>query len=614
MQPKEYADLEANILADGCKDSLVVWNGVLIDGHNRLAICQKHALPFKVTEWEFKSESEAELWILKNQLGRRNLTDDQRAMLADEAAELESKLVVKERAKQAVAVREAKAGRKEPILSANASNKIEKQDTRAKSAKRAGVSERRMKKARAVRKADPELAKKVVSGEVTLAKAAATVAKAEKRNHVKTQEWPKGKYRVIYSDPPWQYGDARTGTQESGGVVAQYETMSLKDICALPVKELATKDAVLFLWATSPLIPEAIEVVKAWGFCCATGTKILTDDLRWVAAETLCKGDKILAFDEERRNGRRYFKWGTVLNTGIEPHLCYEIELKSGNRLVCTGEHRWLMRTSLTGRESSHRWIKTEEIHKHITHHNRTKPLGISRLVPVAIPDMSYDAGFLSGAFDSEGSWRKKKGGLMFAQKDKALMSRVVHILKKKKYTFGRYASKTSDCSQLGITGGIDEALRFMMEFRPPRLLENWLKVDVSKISLYNRKTDAIKSVKSVGMRDVVVLTTDTATYFAEGFGAHNTYKASYVWNKIRGFNGHYNDVQHELLLVATKGSCLPEIDTLPKSVITEEKGKHSAKPESFRSLIDKLYPSGPRIEMFARTKTPGWDTWGNEV
>jgi N6-adenosine-specific RNA methylase IME4 len=65
---------------------------------------------------------------------------------------------------------------------------------------------------------------------------------------------------VVYADPPWQYGN----TAGASAAADQYPTMPLADICALKVP--ATKDAVLFLWATSPLLPEALQVVTAWGF------------------------------------------------------------------------------------------------------------------------------------------------------------------------------------------------------------------------------------------------------------------------------------------------------------------------------------------------------------
>lgn len=71
-----------------------------------------------------------------------------------------------------------------------------------------------------------------------------------------------GGYKVLLSDPPWNYSN-------NGGLGAaenHYPTMKVADICALPVKRLAAKDAVLFMWATWPTLPDAFKVISAWGF------------------------------------------------------------------------------------------------------------------------------------------------------------------------------------------------------------------------------------------------------------------------------------------------------------------------------------------------------------
>lgn len=77
LRPEEFAQLEANILKEGCLAPLTIWSDVLIDGHNRYAICQKHGLPFKIEERIFDDIDAALEWIENNQLGRRNLTPEQ---------------------------------------------------------------------------------------------------------------------------------------------------------------------------------------------------------------------------------------------------------------------------------------------------------------------------------------------------------------------------------------------------------------------------------------------------------------------------------------------------------------------------------------------------------
>ena len=91
-------------------------------------------------------------------------------------------------------------------------------------------------------------------------------------------------------------------------------------------------------------------------------------------------------------------------------------------------------------------------------------------------------------------------------------------------------------------------------------------------------------------------------------------YKTSFVWDKIKHNMGHYNSVRHELLLVCTKGSCTPDVSKLFDSVVSVERTtKHSEKPEVFREMIDTLYTTGRKIELFARKAIPGWVTWGNQ-
>jgi N6-adenosine-specific RNA methylase IME4 len=171
---------------------------------------------------------------------------------------------------------------------------------------------------------------------------------------------PDGVYRVIYADPPWEYGDKRTNGEQSGSAESQYPTMPIEAICAMPVGDIAASDSVLFLWATAPCLPEAMQVIEAWGF----------------------------------------------------------------------------------------------------------------------------------------------------------------------------------------------------------------------------------------------------------------TYKAQFVWDKLKGFNGHYNDVRHELLLIATRGSCVPAVETLDPSVIAEKRTKHSRKPDSFYELIERLYPlaDATHVELFARRSRNRWHSWGNQV
>jgi len=94
------------------------------------------------------------------------------------------------------------------------------------------------------------------------------------------------------------------------------------------------------------------------------------------------------------------------------------------------------------------------------------------------------------------------------------------------------------------------------------------------------------------------------------------TYKTGIVWDKVLHTFGHYVGVHHEHLLIATRGSCLPDQPVpMPDSVqVVRRSDVHSEKPEHFRRLITQLYTQGPYLELFARQQTPGWTCLGNDA
>ncbi|WCM89262.1 plasmid replication/partition related protein [Acidovorax sp. NCPPB 3576] len=83
LSPEEHAALERSLLAEGCRDALVLWGEILVDGHNRYGICQKHGLPFQtVQNQNFRSMEDVHLWMIDQHLGRRSVSDFQRGVLA----------------------------------------------------------------------------------------------------------------------------------------------------------------------------------------------------------------------------------------------------------------------------------------------------------------------------------------------------------------------------------------------------------------------------------------------------------------------------------------------------------------------------------------------------
>jgi site-specific DNA-methyltransferase (adenine-specific) len=74
------------------------------------------------------------------------------------------------------------------------------------------------------------------------------------------------KYQIIYADPPWKFSSKMKGSRGQYKLDEHYPQLSCKDICNLPIKELADENCILFIWTTDAHIPEALYVIKSWGF------------------------------------------------------------------------------------------------------------------------------------------------------------------------------------------------------------------------------------------------------------------------------------------------------------------------------------------------------------
>ncbi len=126
--------------------------------------------------------------------------------------------------------------------------------------------------------------------------------------------------------------------------------------------------------------------------------------------------------------------------------------------------------------------------------------------------------------------------------------------------------------------------------------------------------------VRSASAENAVLFLWSTSPKLRDAFAVADAWGfrytgAMFVWDKVLHNYGHYNSVRHELLLICVKGSCTPDTSELIDSVQSiERSGEHSEKPEEFRTIIDTLYPHGPRLELFARKRSPGWDAWGAEA
>lgn len=373
MSDDEYRALRASIRDGYDKNKPIeLYDQQILDGRHRYLACKDEGIePIFITLVDVDPFD----YVRRVHEGRRSwLNQEQKALVIGELIDLsESWTVQRQRIqdeanrKRAAAAREQhtvsnpRAGEIKPVLVVPQvearPNKPPERSSAAK-AKQLGVSRPAVERAETIKRERPDLAAKVITGEIKPGEALRQIKKDRVAD--KVGEFPEGKYRVFYADPPWSYNDkCDAGAVQSGGAEKHYPSMTLSELSAIPISDRSFDDSVLFLWVTSPLLPDGLKLAGSWGF----------------------------------------------------------------------------------------------------------------------------------------------------------------------------------------------------------------------------------------------------------------TYKASFVWDKVKHNMGHYNSVRHEFLLICTKGSCTPDVSKLYDSVQSIERtDKHSEKPEEFRAIIDTLYPHGPRIELFRRGVAPdGWTIWGSD-
>ncbi len=167
LLPQEFELLRAQILEQGCLQALCVWKTedgqrILLDGHNRFRICSENELRYNTLNVRLASREHARLWILQHQTGRRNLTDDQRAVIWNEIREQRSKIASAEGAAK------ARAAKSDSAICTESRSPDPKRDTRAEVAREAQLSENKLRLAQTLKRYQPELYERVLRGELTL--------------------------------------------------------------------------------------------------------------------------------------------------------------------------------------------------------------------------------------------------------------------------------------------------------------------------------------------------------------------------------------------------------------------------------------------------------------
>lgn len=275
LKGEEFTVLVNDIKAHGLQCPITMFDGKILDGRNRALACEKAGVP--VTTVEFTgSRSEALAFVWSENRVRRHLNSSQIAaatslrdlLYVEFSAKVEKrKTEAKERKAKGGGDKKSKKYREEKPVTQLIEQAIPDRNdlsTNAIRAKDAGTNREYLDLTDKLAEERPDLLHDIIQGKKTIPQVKRELKKEEVTK--KTATLPTDMFRVIYADPPWSYGNSGSGLDHYGPAERHYPTMSIADLCAMPIKSITEDNAVLFLWVTSPLLDECWPVIKAWGF------------------------------------------------------------------------------------------------------------------------------------------------------------------------------------------------------------------------------------------------------------------------------------------------------------------------------------------------------------
>jgi N6-adenosine-specific RNA methylase IME4 len=268
MSQEQFAGLVENIRGSFQREPIVVFEGKILDGRHRYKACVEIGIEPKFSTFEGTPQDAIE-YIIATNMTRRHLDESQRAMVAAKLANMKSG-------------RQAKTGPNGPLVSnSQAADRLSVGRSSVTRAKRvlSGGSEELIKAVEGgeipvsvgfkIAEMSHDLQREIVADprpDQAIKKAARKDRERELADKTITASLAANTklYNVIYADPPWRFEAYSEETGMDRSADNHYPTMSIDEIKELTVP--AADDAVLYLWATVPMLPEALAVMSAWGF------------------------------------------------------------------------------------------------------------------------------------------------------------------------------------------------------------------------------------------------------------------------------------------------------------------------------------------------------------
>jgi len=283
LSDEEFEKLKESIKLEGIRDPLVVWNGFLIDGYHRYKIATELEIEFKTIEINLSDKEAVKEWIIKNQLGRRNLTSQEASYYRGKLYESKKrqgartdltsgqnaqKLSTAEEIGKQYGVNESTI-RRDAEFSKSVDKVAEKVGKEAKNAILSGqinIPKKDVEKIIEIKEEAPEFIEPVLNGEITISKAVQETKRkiiTEKLNDIEAVEAKavEGVFDVIVIDPPWPMEKIEREVAPNQ-VEFEYPTMTIEEIKELKIP--CADDCHVWLWTTQKYLPVAFQILQAW--------------------------------------------------------------------------------------------------------------------------------------------------------------------------------------------------------------------------------------------------------------------------------------------------------------------------------------------------------------
>ncbi len=276
IEGTEFDELVADIKANGLREEVVVWQGKVLDGRNRYRACLAAEVEPRLSYFRPEIHGDVLAFVVSKNLKRRHLNDRQRAMIAAEIANFGCGRPSENPPIGGISQPQASAMMKVAERSVQRAVVVHERGVPSlvEVAKQGKIA---ISEAEKATKLAPEVQEKIAAlaaqGKENVVR---TAIKQEERKEREADlgsrqaagnlDLPQKCFGVILADPPWRFETFSRETGMDRSADNHYPTAPTEEIERLPVPTIAAKDCVLFLWATSPMLPDALRVMAAWGF------------------------------------------------------------------------------------------------------------------------------------------------------------------------------------------------------------------------------------------------------------------------------------------------------------------------------------------------------------